>query len=300
MNTPEKAERAESLTDLHVLIVKVRARIAWVVLSVVLATAIFATAAFKITPVYRATAVLISASEERNSISGSLSSALGQLGGLAALAGVSVASGDAATQEALAVLRSRQFTEAFIADMKLAPLLFSAAWDSSTGQWKPDKPPPTAARAYKAFSATRRVSLDSRSGLVTLQVDWTDPEKAAEWANELSERLNAEMRARAIQKADASLKFLQAELATTGAVETRDAINRLVEAQVRQRMLANVTQEYSFRVVDKAMAPDRDDPVRPNKFLLIVLGPLVGLLVGLVLVLAFDLLRPSPRRAATR
>jgi uncharacterized protein involved in exopolysaccharide biosynthesis len=45
-------------------------------------------------------------------------------------------------------------------------------------------------------------------------------------------------------------------------------------------MLANVTEEYALRVIDRAMAPDRDDPIRPNKILLVVLGFLLGSTIG--------------------
>jgi uncharacterized protein involved in exopolysaccharide biosynthesis len=53
-------------------------------------------------------------------------------------------------------------------------------------------------------------------------------------------------------------------------------------------MLANVTHEYVFKIVDKAVAPDADDPVRPRKLLLIAGGPLLGFAVAVILLLALD------------
>jgi len=274
-------------TDLQVLVARLAARRSWVIIAVLVATAAFVLAAFVMTPVYRASTVLISASEERNSMSSSLGSALGQLGGLASLAGITLGSSDNATEEALAVLRSQQFTERFISDLNLRPELFADKWDAQRGEWKVSaERQPTPARAFKKFTKIRTIKQDKKTGLVTLQIDWKDRLKAAQWANELSRRLNAEMRARAIENAEASLKFLERELESTSVVETRQAINRLIEAQVRQRMIANVTQEYAFRVVDPALAPDDDDPIRPQKLLLVILGPLVGLALGVLLVLA--------------
>jgi uncharacterized protein involved in exopolysaccharide biosynthesis len=49
-------------------------------------------------------------------------------------------------------------------------------------------------------------------------------------------------------------------------------------------MVANVTHEYAFRVVDKAMPPDIDDPVRPRKLMLLLAGPFVGLVAGVFFV----------------
>jgi LPS O-antigen subunit length determinant protein (WzzB/FepE family) len=58
-----------------------------------------------------------------------------------------------------------------------------------------------------------------------------------------------------------------------------------MEAQMNQRMLANVTEEYAFRVVDKALPPDVDDTIRPRKLQLVVMGAAVGLLIGFLLVI---------------
>lgn len=257
----------------------------WLIASTVFFGALFAVAAYRMTPVYRAVVVLIPGGEERAGLSGALGSALGSIGGLAALAGVNVGSGAQGLEEALAVLRSRQFTERFIDDNELMPKLYPKKWDSAARKWRvPPDERPTPARAYKFFDTRiRSVALDRKTGLVTLQVDWRDPNEAAGWANDLVRRLNAEMRARAIAKSEASLGFLQKELAATPVVDTRDAINRLIETQVNQRMLANVTMQYAFRVVDPALPSDRDDPLRPNKLLMIVAGIFIGLVIGLIL-----------------
>ena len=255
----------------------------------------FTIAAFVLTPFYRAAVVLAPASDERNSMSGALNSALGSLGGLASFAGLNLNSGDLETEEALAVLHSRQFTSAFISDFKLKPVLFARKWDAASHAWKggPNKEPSDAA-TYRYFNdKIRTIVQDKKTGLITMQIDWLDRIAAAEWANELIRRLNAEMRGRAIDKAERSLVFLERELETTSTLEVRDAINRLIEAEIKQRMLANVTQEYSFRVVDRAITADRDDPVFPNKVLLILLGPLLGLLIGSLAVLMFT---PVPAR----
>jgi capsular polysaccharide biosynthesis protein len=196
---------------------------------------------------------------------------------------------DPATQEALGVLRSQQFNEKFILDENLLPQLFASKWDAAHNAWKPDvKSVPTVGRAFKYFNKSiRTITVDNKTGLITLQVDWKNRIAAAAWANELVKRVNAEMRRRAILNADASVTFLEKELATTSVIETREAINRLIETQEKQRMLANVTEEFAFRVVDPAIAPDADDPVKPPKLVLIIAGPLVGLILSVACILLF-------------
>ena len=256
-------------------------------LSVASVASAFTVVAFLTRPVYRATSVLLPVSSERDSLSGSLSSALGSLGGLASIAGINIGNGNAGTEEALAVLRSRQFTEKFIYDKNLAPKLFPRKWDAAAGRWRvkaDDQPTP--AQAFKYFDGKiRSIIEDRKTGLISLQIDWRDRNEAASWANELAQRLNAEMRDRAIAKAEASLGFLEKELTSTATVETRSSINRLIETQIGKRMMADVSPEYAFRIVDRAMAPDEDDFVWPRKILLIAAGLVLGLAIGVALAL---------------
>jgi uncharacterized protein involved in exopolysaccharide biosynthesis len=252
---------------------------------VVLSTIGFASAAIFMTPIYRGSVVLISASSDKTSLSRSLSSALGQLGGLASLAGVNVNTVDEGTQEALAVLRSRDFSERFISDKKLLPILFDNKWDPVHGEWTTSiSNQPTLGRAFKYFDKKIRTVLeDKKTDLITLEIDWKDRVAAASWANELVDRLNAEMRERALNKANASLGYLQHELSQSTEIGVRDSINRLIEVQIQQRMLADVTREYAFRIVDKAMVPEVKDKISPNRPLLLICGPILGFFVGLAL-----------------
>lgn len=268
----------------------------WLIVAAMLVfTAAFTALAFLSTPVYRATAVLMPASTGRM---GSLGS-LGSLGGLASIAGINLGqAGGNQTEEAMAVLRSREFSEAFMADNKLLPVLFADKWNAAGGAWIGGaSAQPSMAKAYKKLNKIRVIEEDKKTGLVNLQIDWTDPALAASWANELVARLNSTMKARAIARSTAYVDFLQKELAHTSEVETRTAISRLIEAQVNERVLASVSPDYAFRIVDRATVPDVHDPLWPNKPLLVVLGAITGLVVGCFLALV---LHAMAARAARR
>lgn len=262
----------------------------WLIITIaVISTAMFAALAFELHPTYRGTAVLVAATPDRNGVGGSLNSTLGSVSELASLAGLGGQNGTSPVDEALAVLKSREFTEAFIAEHNLMPVLFAKRWDPATNTWKvPAAKQPTLEKAFRAFDDIRTVKQDTRTGLITLQIDWRDRTQAAGWANALVAALNAEMRARAITAADASLGYLQRELAITSDVGTRDAVNRLIEGQIKQRMLANVTEQYSLRFVDRALVADADEPVGPKKLVLMTVGLLLGLIFGIALSLILN------------
>jgi len=211
----------------------------------------------------------------------------GQLSGLASIAGVSVG-GSVNKEEYLEFLRSRGFIRRFIIDGELLPVLFADDYDSTTGRWTVDDPDdvPTLADGVEYFSE-RVLSIDEerRTTVVTLGVKWTDREIAARWANELSARVNRELQARAIREAQASLNYLHAELAKTSVLEVRQAIYKAIESQIKTAALANVREQYAYRIIDEAVAPDADDPASPKLPVLILLGAVMGGMLGVVLVL---------------
>lgn len=288
--------------DLRTLVDVLWARRAWIAACVVSVIAAFACIAFLTKPVYRASVVFISSSDSQRGFGGSLGSALDSLGGLASQAGINLSDSDTATEESLAVLKSRKLTLTFINDLGLMPKLYASKWDTAAKRWQvPVERQPTPAQAYAHFDQDiRTIIRDKKTGLVTLQIDWVDRYEAAAWANDLVKRVNAEMRSRAIAKAQASVGFLENELRVTTDIGTRDAINRLIESQVKQRMVANVTPDYAFRVVDEATAPDLNDPIKPRKFMLLGVSPLVGLALGMASVLLYRALRSALRPRAHR
>jgi uncharacterized protein involved in exopolysaccharide biosynthesis len=247
-------------------------------------------AAYVATPVYRARVVLAPVNDI--STSGMLESALGQLGTMAALAGLAPTS-DQKTKEGIAVLQSRQFTESLIRDLKLLPVLYARKWDAHAQKWAvPESKVPSLSQSAVLFDRkVRRAYQDRKSGLVILEIEWKDPNQAARWANEIVKRLNAQMRQRAIEEATSSISYLNNQLARADQVELRLAINRLIESQIKQRMLATVNPEFAFRVIDPAAPPDPRDPIRPKKILYAIAGPLIGALMGILIVISIHVFR---------
>jgi capsular polysaccharide biosynthesis protein len=140
-------------------------------------------------------------------------------------------------------------------------------------------------KAVAKFNRIRFVSENQKTGLVTLTMEWTDPQVSADWAMNLVAYANEEIRAKAIAEANERLEFLERALAETEVVEVRQVIYSLLEGQTKALMLANTRGEYAFKVLDPAFAPDHDDPTSPNKMLIIAAGLVLGILLGAILAL---------------
>jgi uncharacterized protein involved in exopolysaccharide biosynthesis len=240
---------------------------------------------------YRAEVLLLPVS---NDATGGL---LSQFGGLASLAGIKL--GGTEDVEPLAVLKSRGFARSFIEDQGLMPVLLADELDSSGKQWKGKKEDwPDVRDAVKYFERrVRRVVEDRKTGLVTLVVEWKDPVLAAKWANHMAQRINAQMRERAIEEAKTNVTFLKAEMAANDLVAMQETTGRVLELELQKLMLARSNTQFSFRVVDFAQVPKK--PIRPQRVTILAVSVLLGGLVSVLLLILRRALR-APESTASR
>jgi uncharacterized protein involved in exopolysaccharide biosynthesis len=243
------------------------------------------------TPWYRAQVSLLPV---ENKDTAGLMSQIGQLSGLASLAGINLGGNDKA--EPFAVLQSHDFARAFIEKEKLLTVLLADKWDATSGRWRTTTADtPDIRDAVEYFEKhVRRVGEDRKTGLIILTVDWTDPTLAAAWANAMALQINAQMREVAIEHAQTSIAYLRSELAATNQVSLQQAISRLLESQMQRLMVARGNEEYAFRVVDRAHVPKKR--FMPQR----VLMTLAAAIVGAFLSSAFLALSGSRRAAALR
>lgn len=232
-------------------------------------------------PWYRAESVLMPA--QGRSVP-SLPGSLAGLSGLAGLAGVTIGGGG--TAEPLAVLTSNDFTSDFVRKHGLMSVLFAEDWDAEREAWKTADPAtwPDERDAVKRLDEeVRRVYEDKRTGKVSLSIQWTDPEVAAIWANQMVDDLNDRMRQRALEEAEANLAYLRRELDATSLVTLQQSIGRLIEGEIQKAMLAKGEREFAFRVIDRASVPKWR--AGPRRALVLALSAVAGAFLGVLVVL---------------
>ena len=252
--------------------------------------------------IYKADALLAPA---ESSSGGGLSKMAGQLGGLAALAGVNLGGGGETSQTDLAVqvMKSRQFVEAFINKHDLlVPLMAAKDWDltnnklilneelynPTTGEWlrQPNGlrgATPTAQEAFEVFSKeVLSANQDKESGLYTVSVKNYSPYLAQQWVNWLIEDINKVMRERTIAETSQNLAYLNKQLHKTSVTDMQSTFYKLIEEQTKSLMLAEVQEEFVFKTVDPAVIPEVKDG--PNRALISVLGGVIGGTLGFIII----------------
>ena len=274
-------------------------------IKIVAITAIFAIVsliyALSVPNQYKATALLSSA----DSSDGGLSAALGQLGGLASLAGVSLGGGESSEgQIAQEIMQSWSFIEGFIEDNNLAVGVYAAdGWDKSSNelqinsglydvsksQWLVE--PPSSWSLFKTFSGILSVSEDKKSGLVSVSIEYYSPLIAKQWLDLYVAAINEHMQKREMAKVTRNIEYLQAQIKKTNIAEMQEVFYTIIEEQIKSKMLAEASPEYAFVAVSPSMVPEQKS--QPKRALMCILGTLLGGMLSVLLVLVLHYGRKS-------
>lgn len=216
----------------------------------------------------------------------SISGGLAQLGGLANIAGINIGAAGGASQMPVAVLKSKDFAREFIEDKKLLTVLLVDQWDAAAGRWKQADPKkrPDIRDAVRLFDEqVRSVTEDKKTGLLTLSITWKDSAVSAEWANELVKRANDRLRKQALAESERNIKYLQAEIAATNVAALQQSIGKVLESEMQKLLLARGSEEFAFKVIDRAVEPKRR--VKPQRAMVVLLSVFAGGLMSVVLTL---------------
>jgi LPS O-antigen subunit length determinant protein (WzzB/FepE family) len=270
---------------------------------IVAITGLFAVAAvvyaLSIANEYKASIVIAPAQQE----GGGLSGALGQLGGLASLAGVSLGGGGgseaAVAQE---IMQSWGFVEQFIVNNELEVEVFAAEgwnktsnvltidsdlYDKDSNKWLIDEDgqlrAPTSWELYEAFSKRLSVSEDKKSGLTSVSIEYFSPIVAKNWVDLYVAAINEHMRQRKLSQVNSNIEYLQAQIEKTSIAEMREVFYQIIEEQVKNKMLAEASPEYAFVTVSPSMVPEEKS--KPKRALMCILGTLLGGMLSVLYVL---------------
>jgi LPS O-antigen subunit length determinant protein (WzzB/FepE family) len=266
-------------------------------IKIIAITAVFAIAsviyALSIPNQYKATVLL---SPAQSSSGGGLAAALGDLGGLASLAGVSLGgAGGSEGQLAQEIMQSWSFVEGFIDDNNLAVGVYAAAgWDRSSNeielnsglydvsksQWLIENSrtgelgPPNSWTLFQAFSEMLSVSVVKTSGLVEVSIEYYSPHLAKQWLDLYVAAINAHMQQREMARVTRNIEYLQIQIKKTSIAEMQEVFYTIIEEQIKNKMLAEASPEFAFDAVSPSMVPEVKS--QPKRALICILGTLLG------------------------
>ena len=275
-------------------------------------TAMFAVAsviyALSVPNQYKATALLAPAQSD----GGGLSGALGQLGGLASLAGVSLGGGESGeAQIAQEIMKSWSYIEGFIAGNNIAVEVYAAegwskgsntlqinndAYDVGANKWLVEDESgaigaPSSWQLFESFSEMLSVSEDKKSGLVSVSIEYFSPQIAKQWVDMYVESINRFMQQRQIDKVTKNINYLQEQIEKTAIAEMQEVFYTIIEEQTKNKMLAEASPDYVFVAVGPSMVPELKS--QPKRALICILGTLLGGMLSVLMVLIMQYAKKS-------
>ena len=258
---------------------------------------------------YKATVLLAPAQSDSSDLTG----ALGQLGGLASLAGVDIGGGDSSeAQMAQEIMKSWSFIDVFIAENNISVEVYAAEgwsrgsnelqidddiYDAETKTWLVENDntgevgPPSSWVLFEAFSDRQVVSENKKSGLVSVSIEYYSPQIAKQWLDMYVAAINAHMQQRQMEKVTNNINYLQAQIEKTSIAEMREVFYTIIAEQTKNKMMTEASPEYAFVAVSPSMVPEEKS--QPERAFICIIGTLLGGILSVLLVLVMHYARKS-------
>jgi LPS O-antigen subunit length determinant protein (WzzB/FepE family) len=273
--------REEETTQPDVLLWLYRSKIA-LFASTLVATAVAAAISFALPDTYHAVALLRPVIPAESQSFNPAGAALGGLAGT--LLGANLHADEAAVS--LAYLRSGAFARSFIEENMLLPELYPTEWDPANHRWL--KGAPSLDRATALF-LNRLSIVQDRDGLVTLEVTWSNAERAQVIATGLVARINQTRREQALAKAKSNFDYVSDRLQREPVQEIRATLAGLAGSELTRIMIAQGPSEYALETIGAVYAPEI--PVGPRRLVIAVAGGIFGFIAGVVILILWQVVR---------
>lgn len=167
---------------------------------------------------YTATATLLPVEQKNNSAMAGL---LGSIGGLGMLVNQAGLGSGTASDKFSTILKSRSLNERVITKLNLMPYFFERRWDPQQQSWQ--RPwysfnaigksfEPSLSEGVEKLRGATKLSIDNKTGLLSISVNSTSPERSAEITNALVGELEAYLKDNALSTSKRNRLFIEKQL----------------------------------------------------------------------------------------
>ena len=306
---PRYDEDEINLLDYWRVIWKRRKLIGYIVLAMVVLTAVVS---LFMTNIYQAEAVIAPINNAREGGGGMAALLAQQLGG--GLPGIMMTGAASSAAEIINLLKSNVLREKIIVQYNLLPVLFDKQWDEKKGRWKAEvgeiagsnidfnplswvakllallrpAPQPSIAKkpgipdiwdGIRALSKLVSVKHNIKENSITVTGQFRDPDLAAKLVEYFLKALTDHMSAEARRVALINQKHLESQLGVATDPFIKQKIFNLIAQQVETSMMAEVKENFAFKVIDPPKAPDRK--IKPKRAQMVILSFVVALFIGI-------------------
>lgn len=254
--------------------------------------------------IYGAKAIIIPIAPKESGGSSIAASIMQQVGGLSAI-GIPDSSSSA---EIVTLLQSNILREKIISQYNLLPVLFSDQWDENTKNWKKrawynplylisslirlikpvdkkgikkNEEIPDVWDGLRELDDVVKIYNNVKDKTITIVAEFDDPVMAANIAGYFLAELNDHMSSEAKRVALTNRKYLEQQLDQTADPFIKQKIYNLIAQQIETSMMAEVKENFAFKVIDPPKVPDRK--LKPKRVQMMFISLLASLLIGIAI-----------------
>ena len=212
-------------------------------------------------PVYRAYVILAPSAPLADPAPTSITAGLL---GITDVGDIGIYQAQTSARNAFAMLRSKAISRRFIETYDLLPILFADEWDAEKQVWRENDidRQPTIGDGLELFEReVRFISRNEVTRFIRVNIEWSDPELAANWANGLVAMTDSLIRERDIEEARQNIRYLEERARDAPVESVKQLLYKLIESQTKKIMVDSVKDNYVFTVIDPAIAPEADDTI---------------------------------------
>ena len=239
-------------------------------------------------------------------LSSSVSGALGSFGVLPELSGLSLPYGNDEGNSAKAIekISSLSFFENnILPNIHLPNLMAVESWDpetntltidensfdTNTNTWIrdytfPQQQIPSAQESYKVFKELLSLSVDKKSGFITLSIKHQSPFVAKPWVELVVNEINAFYRQKDKLESEKAVSYLNQQISMTGLSEIKQVLAQLLQEETKKLTLIEANEYYVFDYIDPpAVMEEKSEPTRSIICIVIALfGGILSILFVLI------------------
>ena len=250
--------------------------------------------------IYRAESILVPAID-----SASEKSSIGNVSGLASLAGINIGDVDGPSKSDQAmekILSLSFFSQHILPHIYLPNLMAYDYWDEKNNgnfykkdeydveneEWirevsSPFQRIPSPQDAHIQFTKLINISQDDETGFILLSVEHESPSIAFVWSNLIFNEVNKFFRMRDKLEAEESISYLNQQISETNFAEVKQALSELIQTELQKLTLIQSNEDYVFKYIDPPAIEEFKS--KPSRALICIFIGILGGLIGITIVL---------------
>lgn len=256
-----------NLLDYIKVILKHKKLICYIVGIVVVATIIIS---LLMTPVYEAKAVITPVTKTGDTSGASL---------LAAQFGIT-APASSTMSEIVNLLKSNVLKEEVIRKHKLLPVFFTEK--DLRGKTENEK----MWDGIRYLGDALNVKSNQKDNSIEVSMQFTDPKMAADIVNYTLIELNDYMSKEARRVAETNKQYLESQIDKTADPFIKTKIYTLIAQQIETSMMAEVKENFAFKVLDPPRIPDQR--IKPKRTLMVITAFFISLFLGIFVAFGYE------------